>query len=509
MAQGMAQNDLAYKVVAQEAGDLAKIMERYFKDFVEALVAFLEKNSEYKPYKELANFVKEGKTHFYAMQCGNRGYEEFVAELKKREIPFLEAPTSSQGVGFLIPSERVTEVRDIDESLLIVHSRKKEVVAPDIFEDAVARFTGSSKSKEVVTMEGMDPELFKYFLSKVEGCATGKGSFAIGVDHDKRTIVFKPSNVCGLTEKEIAKRDICDTLLEAVIAMYGPQGETHQKELVEREKYENYYQSELKRSKDKTQPDFDQPKYVVGCGGTDTYIMIQNGKETLYRKNKDDQFVAHAQTNEKIPRHILSQIKNPSRILSKAEFDAWANGVMKVESYTYQIDPVKNKADIKQKNENHFNDVDLAFAVEKTVKAHMNPNNMDNNAKFEEFHKLTNRFFEELDAYASKLCGQTTKEHGEDGQIDYVYSETEIREVLSKFGKGKNENQKVKSGGANYLNGYQTIATNYKKLMDPLKFSQHIALTKEERTRAAEKAAREQARAARNTHRQTRARAGN
>ena len=392
------------KTAEKTAQEVADIIE----DFATALAAFLDANSNFKPYAEMSKWLKEKNTTFYVSRNNVAGAAELREELLKREIPFIETETPTyHDYGLLIPAPYLQEVADLDQRILLLHCRKKEMTDETTLETTVAEL--AQGNKDLVHLNNIPEEYMNAFIYKLEGAASGKGRFSVGMSDDKRNICFRPSNVCEMDmEKAKKNRDICDTLIETAIALYGPRRKEHLAEYRGHSEYEEKYYQALKDSMD------GEARYIVACGGNDklgpdTYIQLLNGQEYLYRKNADGEWQEVDTSNQHVKREILSQVKNPSdQILNQVQLDAWKDGRLgkdqEITSYMYNVEENKgnSKKAKKQQNEKASNDLKLNMAIEQAVKSKMQGVTYANDdSRIKDYLGLTAALFERL-KYASR-----------------------------------------------------------------------------------------------------------
>lgn len=181
-----------------------------------ALAEFLETQSKYAPYREIARWINEGKgVSFYPVQ--GACMKEMLYELAKTNIAYFDIKDKNT---VLVKQTDFDKVREINRKILIAKSSYYQDVDAKEMEDVIARYD-KIKNKELVSVSCRNEMEVEVLKNKCNDISAG---FMVGIDTPNEDSVEYRIVVHGdkVLRPNAEKHDFCKAYIQMCMSLYGP-----------------------------------------------------------------------------------------------------------------------------------------------------------------------------------------------------------------------------------------------------------------------------------------------
>lgn len=198
-----------------EAARVAKAAASNLTRFLIALAEFLELQSKYAPYREMAKYIREGKeVSFFPVQ--GRCTKELAYELQKNDIPFVNLNDKDT---FIIKQGDFEKVSELNRRVLISKSCYYQDIASAEFEDVIARHE-KIKNKDIFTVSCNNSYEVEVLKNKCNDITAG---FMVGIEEESNDDKWNLSvHSTKVFRKNPNNHDFCKAYLQMCMSLYGP-----------------------------------------------------------------------------------------------------------------------------------------------------------------------------------------------------------------------------------------------------------------------------------------------
>lgn len=259
--------------------NLMKSGASLFKEFIEALMAYLEKRQEYASARALARWIKAGKGMCVYTVRGD--CRERVAEtLKAHNIPYQMQKGKDGSVVIYIRNKDMEQCAELNHKILESMSNYYQAVPMVDLEDSIHGYGNfSDNEKKIVCLTGLESDIASVIRNKSNDITKG---FMVGFTDPDENGKCDVGVHSRLTMTKDKKHDFCHAILAASLSLYGPNHDLKKKQLEADDTIRRDLARISKEGSDKTYSSV----YVCGANDRHRYIELTDNDFQYYERRR-------------------------------------------------------------------------------------------------------------------------------------------------------------------------------------------------------------------------------